>query len=851
MKTLLSNQSYIKKTIALFVVVVLSFHFSMDVKGQQNLTLYNLKAIPQSNYVNPGILPASRFNIGLPVISSLYLNKSNSGFKLNDLVTDGAGSSTKLDFENLVNQLATNNYFALALQTDLLSLNFKSKENYFSFNSSYKVNWRVRYPKDFLNFIWKGNGASLGEELKFNLGLDASTYLEYGLGYSREIGDKLSLGLRVKYLSGIANVSTEKSDITLYTNPITYDITATSDIVVNTSGIVDNPFSGMGVVDVATKLKNRGYGIDIGGSYKATERLTVNASVLDLGSIKWKFAPTNYVSGNPNASFTYQGINLNTFVNDSTSIDKAVELVFDSLNATFALDTVHRSYKTRLGAQIYAGAQYELNKESNVSLLLQGHFFDKKLHPALAVSYNYTIDNYLMGSINYSMFNRSYMNIGLGLALNLGPLQVYGVSDNVLGLFIYNKYKFDTGNGKKTEITYPGNTKNLNLRVGINLTFGRKPLDNDKDGILNKKDACPEIFGLEEFAGCPDKDGDKIPDKDDKCPDVAGLKEFFGCPDKDGDKIIDGEDNCPDVPGLAEFKGCPDKDGDKIPDKDDECVDIAGLAEFKGCPDKDGDKIPDKDDDCADVIGLAKYRGCPDADGDGIKDSEDRCPQKPGPIDNRGCPEDILYVIDGNGKVLSFATRGKDGVFRFETLPPDGDFKFRLEGEGTETIDKLNILVAGVSTRAMRMKDGFFKFEKIVADISKLTEEKVIDVPIKLMKEEQEILKKAFDNLEFNTGKDIIRFESYASLDDLGKLMVKKSEWRIKLSGHTDNVGNAKANLTLSQKRAQAVKNFLVDRGIKPERILVEYFGGSKPVADNKTEAGKQKNRRVEMLVIE
>ncbi|HOZ90086.1 MAG TPA: OmpA family protein, partial [Bacteroidia bacterium] len=270
-----------------------------------------------------------------------------------------------------------------------------------------------------------------------------------------------------------------------------------------------------------------------------------------------------------------------------------------------------------------------------------------------------------------------------------------------------------------------------------------------------------------------------------------------------------------------------------------------------GCPDKDGDKIPDKDDDCADVIGLAKYRGCPDADGDGIKDSEDRCPQKPGPIDNRGCPEDILYVIDGNGKVLSFATRGKDGVFRFETLPPDGDFKFRLEGEGTETIDKLNILVAGVSTRAMRMKDGFFKFEKIVADISKLTEEKVIDVPIKLMKEEQEILKKAFDNLEFNTGKDIIRFESYASLDDLGKLMVKKSEWRIKLSGHTDNVGNAKANLTLSQKRAQAVKNFLVDRGIKPERILVEYFGGSKPVADNKTEAGKQKNRRVEMLVIE
>ncbi|MBK9800144.1 MAG: OmpA family protein [Bacteroidetes bacterium] len=824
---------------------------TVKVSAQQNLTLYNLKAIPQSNYINPGILPESRVNIGLPIISSLYLNKSNSGFKLNDLIQKGSNGSTQIDFANMIGKLSDNNYFALALQTDLLSANFKVKENYFSLNSSYKVNWRVRYPKDLLNFIWQGNGASLGEELHFNLGLDATTYLEYGLGYSREIGDKLSLGIRVKYLSGIANISTNKSDITLTTNPQTYDITATSDIVFNTSGIVDNPFDGLGLNDVITKLHNRGYGIDFGGSYKVNDLITVNASVLDLGSIKWNFAPTNYVSGNPNATFTYQGIDLNTFVNDSTSIDKAVELVFDSLNATFALDTLHRSYKTKLGPQIYAGAQYSLGEQSSVSLLLQGHFFDKKLHPALALSYNYKIDKYLNGSINYSMFNRSYMNIGLGLAVNLGPVQLYAVSDNVLGLFVYNKYNVTNDDGKKTSITYPGNTKNLNLRVGLNLTFGRKPLDKDKDGVVNKKDACPEIPGLVEFQGCPDKDGDKIPDKDDKCPDVAGLKEFFGCPDKDGDKIIDSEDNCPDVPGLAEFKGCPDKDGDKVIDKEDECPEIAGLVEFKGCPDKDGDKIPDKDDDCADIIGLAKFNGCPDADNDEIKDSEDRCPTRPGPVENKGCPEDVLYVLDATGKVIKFTTKGKDGFFHFESLPADGDFKFRLDGDGTETIDKLNILVGGVSLRATRMKDGFFKFEKIVPDESRLKEEKVIDVPIKLLKEEQEILKKAFDNLEFNLGKDIIRYESYASLDDLGKLLVKKSDWRLKLSGHTDNAGNAKANLLLSQKRAQAVKNFLVDRGIKADRIIVEYFGSSKPVADNKTEAGRQKNRRVEMKIIE
>ncbi len=820
------------------------------IKAQQNLTLYNFKSIPQSNYINPGIIPSSRVNIGLPIISSLYLNKSNSGFKLNDVVTKGSNGATKLDFENLVSKLADDNYYALALHTDLLTAGFKYKENYISFNASYKLNWRVRYPKDLLNFVWKGNGASLGEPLQFNLGLDASTYLEYGVGFAREVSDKLSLGVRVKYLSGIANISTKKSDITLITDPVTFDITATSDILINTSGIVDNPMKGYSVTDVATKLKNRGFGIDLGGSYLVNDRLTVNASVLDLGSIKWNFAPTNYVSSNPNASFTYQGIDLNTFLNDSTTIDKAVELVFDSLNASFALDTLNRSYKTRLGAQIYAGAQYVLNNESFASVLVQGHFFDKKIHPALALSYNYTIEKYLNASINYSMYNRSYLNLGVGLALNAGPVQLYAVSDNALGLFVYNQYRI-VNNGSTTDIKYPGNTKNLNLRVGLNLTIGRKPLDKDKDGVVNKKDACPEIPGLVEFNGCPDKDGDKIPDKDDKCPEVAGLKEFFGCPDKDGDKIIDGEDACPDVAGLLEFKGCPDKDGDKIIDKEDECPDVAGRAELKGCPDRDFDGIADKMDECPDMMGIAAFNGCPDTDKDGVKDSEDKCPTRAGPVDNNGCPEDVLYVLDANGKMISFATKSKDGFFRFETLPADGDFKFRLDGDGTETIDRLNILVGGVSMRASRMKDGFFKFEKIIPDEAKLVAEKVIDVPIKLLKEEQEILKKAFNNLEFNNGKDIIRFESYASLDDLGKLLVKKANWRLKLSGHTDNVGNPKANMVLSQKRAQAVKNFLVDRGIKPERIIVEYFGATKPVSDNKTEVGRQKNRRVEMLIIE
>lgn len=146
---------------------------------------------------------------------------------------------------------------------------------------------------------------------------------------------------------------------------------------------------------------------------------------------------------------------------------------------------------------------------------------------------------------------------------------------------------------------------------GLNVKFGGS--DKDGDGIYDKDDACPEVFGLKAFNGCPDTDGDGIADKDDDCPEVAGTAAFKGCPDTDGDGIVDKNDDCPEVKGLAALKGCPDTDGDGVADKNDGCVTVAGPKENKGCPwpDTDGDGILDKDDACPTVAGVREERGCP------------------------------------------------------------------------------------------------------------------------------------------------------------------------------------------------------------------------------------------------
>ncbi len=398
-----------------------------------------------------------------------------------------------------------------------------------------------------------------------------------------------------------------------------------------------------------------------------------------------------------------------------------------------------------------------------------------------------------------------------------------------------------------------------NTKVGLGLRLGPFVIGtNNIAPFVAKKDLYgADIYFMFKvpimYKRPRDKDNDKVSDKNDNCKDVAGVWEFMGCPDKDGDHIQDKDDLCPDQAGTLELKGCPDKDGDKIADKDDACPDDAGLAEFKGCPDKDGDKIIDKEDECPDEAGLALFKGCPDRDNDSIPDKADNCPDKIGPASNDGCPETKLSLIDLQGNKLHTITLNKaENSFAFNNLPSDELVIFKLEGEGADTINEVKVVVNGIPKRATRNdEDRYFRFIVLTTDKNKLNQEDAFDVAVRLNQQERALIKRAFENLEFALAKDVITENSYGSLNDLAGLMLKKPNWRLKISGYTDNQGKPAANLKLSQKRAEAVRNYLVSKGIDKSRFKVEWFGSKNPIAENNTEEGRQKNRRVEMLLVE
>ncbi len=266
----------------------------------------------------------------------------------------------------------------------------------------------------------------------------------------------------------------------------------------------------------------------------------------------------------------------------------------------------------------------------------------------------------------------------------------------------------------------------------------------------------------------------------------AGIVIKFGGKDTDGDGIYDKDDACPDVPGLEAFNGCPDSDGDGIEDAKDDCPNEAGLAEFNGCPDADGDGVPDKNDDCPTVAGLKSLAGCPDADSDGVADNKDNCPNVAGPAANNGCPW------------------------------PDTD------GDGV--LDKDDKCPNEAGTVA---NNGCPE----------------VNPPAEVMKTLNDYAR----TILFDTGKSTFKKETDPILQAMTAIFKEYPKANFDIEGHTDSTGSNRTNQLLSERRANAVRDYLIANGINADRLTAVGYGEDKPIADNNTVTGRKNNRRVEV----
>ena len=229
-----------------------------------------------------------------------------------------------------------------------------------------------------------------------------------------------------------------------------------------------------------------------------------------------------------------------------------------------------------------------------------------------------------------------------------------------------------------------------------------------------------------------------------------------------------------------------DRDNDGIVDSLDFCPDVTGLTAYQGCPDSDQDGVSDNHDKCPSTVGLEKYHGCPvpDSDGDEINDDNDSCATEAGLLKYHGCPI------------------------------PDSD------NDGINDEQDSCVNEAGVAA---------------LNGCPHVTEE--VKAAIDL----------AAKNIFFKLGSFELIPASYVALDEVANILSENQNLLIDIEGHSDSIGSQKINKQLSAKRASAIFDYLVSKGVNADRILTIGYGSEKPIADNSNEEGRAQNRRVEL----
>jgi outer membrane protein OmpA-like peptidoglycan-associated protein len=199
--------------------------------------------------------------------------------------------------------------------------------------------------------------------------------------------------------------------------------------------------------------------------------------------------------------------------------------------------------------------------------------------------------------------------------------------------------------------------------------------------------------------------------------------------------------------------------------------------------------VPDADDACPTVAWSKANKGCPviDADGDGVADDKDACPKVAGPADSRGCPDS-----DGDGVA--------DDLDVCPAVPGDKDNR------------------------------GCPRYKQVVAKYD----------------EKLEISQKVF----FAFDKAVILPKSFDLLDEVARVLSDAPGIKVRIEGHTDATGQEKHNQELSENRALAVRDYLIDKGVEPKRLDARGFGSSEPLDSNTSADGREKNRRVEFVIL-
>lgn len=447
-----------KTTRVNFLIILLFMSYVGNIHAQQNQPMFLMHQIPESNLLNPAIPIPCKWYIGVPVLSSIHLNYGNTFTTYNQLFKPSTDGPRSVDIDGMIDQMHNRDYIGTEFHLQLLAVGYRYKNYSFMFTITEKNNIPVTMPKKGVQFLWDGNTQFEGQDVGMKgSGMYLNHYREYAVSASKYTRSGMYIGARAKLLFGKLNIATPKANLNFTTDATTFDLFFNDMVKINSSlpiivDTLDNRINtisldeSISVNELIFNRKNPGVSFDLGIIYPYSDKLTLSASLLDLGFIWWR-SNLNNVSAGGNFNFT------GTIGSTGGSEDyfrSVASAVIDSLD----MKLEQGNYLSMLPLHFIAGADYKIANNIKAGVVFDGVVYSSRFNPSVTLMGQYQPAENVGIMASYTIQYNSFSNVGLGLVIGRDPVQFYILSTNVIGM---------------VDLL---NTRSINLRFGLNINFG-------------------------------------------------------------------------------------------------------------------------------------------------------------------------------------------------------------------------------------------------------------------------------------------------------------------------------------------------------------------------------------------
>lgn len=464
------NNIYTKSATCL-LTLALSAVIGTSVSAQQIRTSYFMQNSPLRTALNPAFRP-ERGYVSIPVLGGVNASYTTNGIAVDDLLFPKDGKlvtfmDNSVGTESFLNNLNDRNQINGDFGTQLLSGGWYAGKGFWTVDLSVKGMANAGVPKTMFEFMKRGNSAEGTTYDITDLSLYSEAYLEAGVGYSRPITEKLTVGAKVKMLFGVGSVQANIDHLHAVMNDTKWDITSTGSMSASMKGLVpkmEKDEQGRDYISSfdfdSPGLSGFGMGVDLGATYQLTDQITLSAAVLDLGFVSWGKGSNTY--GEANGTFEFGGFDLalgDNTAEGSQSMGEQFDLLKGQFEELFHFAPKNaQSRTTRLRSTINLGGEYRmLENKLGFGLLSSTRFYTPKAYTELTVSANYRPIDWFEATLSYSFIHSNFKTYGL--ALNFTP--------SWINFFIGSDYMFTKVTPQFIPIS--GNATNFYMGISVPL----------------------------------------------------------------------------------------------------------------------------------------------------------------------------------------------------------------------------------------------------------------------------------------------------------------------------------------------------------------------------------------------